>query len=59
MSAANKPQPTKSQVQATHNGVSVELNSEALSNLAGMFDVLIQMDFDQKQRNEAKDKKDE
>ena len=39
---ATKPQPA-------------ELSEQAIRNLVGFFDVLIQMDFAQKQRNERKD----
>jgi len=33
-----------------------ELSEQAVRNLVGFFDVLIQMDFAQKQRNERNDK---
>ena len=33
-----------------------ELSEQAIRNLVGFFDVLIQMDFAQKQRNERNDK---
>lgn len=52
MSTNNKPLPTEPQEQAAHNGVAVELNDEAVRNLTGFFDVLIQMDLAAKQRNE-------
>ena len=50
-----QPQPTKPQLHAAKNGVAVELSKEAITNLTGYFDVLIQMDFAQKQRNERKE----
>ena len=34
---------------------SAELSEQAIRNLVGFFDVLIQMDFAQKQRNERND----
>ena len=37
--------------QAAHKGVGTELSAEALHNLTGYFDVLIRMDFAEKQRN--------
>ena len=40
------------QLHATKGSVAIELSDEGLRNLAGYFDVLIQMDFAQKQRNE-------
>lgn len=52
MSTNKKPQPAETQSQATNKGVSAELSEEALANLTGYFDVLIRMDFAQKQRNE-------
>lgn len=42
---ATKPQPA-------------ELSEQAVRNLVGFFDVLIQMDFAQKQRNERSDEND-
>lgn len=56
MSATNKSQPVRTQLQAVNEGVSTELSNEALRSLAGFFDVLIQMDFNQRQRNERKGK---
>ena len=53
MSTKKQP-PTKPQLHAANNGVAVELSKEAIANLTGYFDVLIQMDFAQKQRNERK-----
>lgn len=52
MSTKNQPLPTEPQLNAANKGVAVELSDEGLRNLAGYFDVLIQMDFAQKQRNE-------
>lgn len=40
-----RPQP------AAFNGVDTALDAQALHNLAGFFDVLIQMDFAKKQRD--------
>ena len=40
---------------AASNGVAAELSDEGIRNLTGFFDVLIQMDFAQKQRNERND----
>lgn len=56
MTAQNQPQPAKPQEQATHKGVDVELSKEALHNLTGYFDVLIQMDLAQKISNEIRSK---
>jgi hypothetical protein len=39
--------------------VTAELSDEAIRNLTGFFDVLIQMDFAQKQRNEQGSTKNE
>jgi hypothetical protein len=58
MSTLNQPQPAEPQDQAANNGVSAELSAEALHNLAGWFDVLIQMDFAQKVLNEIRSKED-
>lgn len=55
MSIKKLPQPTKPQQQAANNGVAVELSKEALANLTGYFDILIQMDFAQKLHNERED----
>lgn len=52
MSTNKKPLPTEPHEQAAHNGVAVELSDEAVHNLTGFFDVLIQMDLAAKQRNE-------
>lgn len=56
MTALNEAQSNKPQLQAANNGVVIELNDEALYNLTGFFDVLIQMDLAQKQRNEEEPK---
>ena len=58
MSTNNKPLTTKSPRNATTSGVTVELSGEAMRNLAGFFDVLIQMDLIQKQRNHMEKKYD-
>lgn len=50
-----KPLPAEPQDNAANNGVAAELSNEAIRNLTGFFDVLIQMDFAQKQRNERND----
>ena len=55
-SKATKQQPVDPQEQATHKGVANELSAEALHNLTGWFDVLIQMDLAQKVRNEIRSK---
>lgn len=55
MSTDKKPLPAKPQDDAANNGVAAELSDEAIHNLTGFFDVLIQMDFAQKQRNERND----
>lgn len=55
MSAKNKPLPAEPQNNAANDGVAAELSDEAIRNLTGFFDVLIQMDFASKQRNERKD----
>ena len=52
MSTNKKPLPAEPQDNAANNGVAAELSDEAIRNLTGFFDVLIQMDFAQKQRNE-------
>ncbi len=56
MSTNNQPQLTEPREQAAHNGVDAVLSAEALHNLTGWFDVLIQMDFAQKIRNEIRSK---
>ncbi len=52
MTTKNEPLQSDSQDSATHDGMVAELSDEAIRNLAGFFDVLIQMDFAQKLRNE-------
>ena len=56
MATKNQPQPAEPQKQAANKGVAVELSAEALHNLTGWFDVLIQMDLAQKVRNEIRSK---
>lgn len=56
MTTQNKPQPSEPQEQAANKGVAVELSKEALHNLTGYFDVLIQMDLAQKISNEIRSK---
>jgi hypothetical protein len=56
MTTQNQPQPTEPQEQAANKGVAVELSKEALHNLTGYFDVLIQMDLAQKISNEIRSK---
>ncbi len=55
MSTNKKPLPAEPQENAANDGVAAELSDEAIRNLTGFFDVLIQMDFAQKQRNERND----
>ena len=55
MSTNKKPLPAEPQNNAANDGVAAELSDEAIRNLTGFFDVLIQMDFAQKQRNERND----
>lgn len=52
MSTDKKPLPAEPQDKAANKGVAAELSDEAIRNLTGFFDVLIQMDFAQQQRNE-------
>ena len=52
MSTKKEPLPAEPQEQAANDGVAAELSDEAIRNLTGFFDVLIQMDFAFKQRNE-------
>ena len=56
MTDKNQSQLTTKQQLAAKGSVAIELSDEGLHNLAGYFDVLIQMDFAQKQRNERNDK---
>ena len=58
MSTKKEPLPAESQDNAANDGVAAELSDEAVRNLTGFFDVLIQMDFAQKQRNERNDEDD-
>jgi hypothetical protein len=58
MSTDSKPLPAEPQKNAVNNGVYAELNDKATENLTGFFDVLIQMDLAQKQRNERSDEDD-
>jgi len=59
MSTSNEPLPAKPHKRATNKGVVAELSDEAIHNLTGFFDVLIQMDFAQKQRNEQRNESDD
>jgi hypothetical protein len=59
MSTQNQPQPANPQSQAANDGVAAVLSAEALHNLTGFFDVLIQMDLIQKQRNEQRSREDD
>jgi cytochrome c553 len=59
MTAKNKPLPAQPQENAANKGVAAELSDRAIHNLAGFFDVLIQMDFAQKQRNEQRNENDD
>lgn len=54
MATNNKPLPAEPQDNAANDGVAAELSDEAIHNLTGFFDVLIQMDFASKQRNEIR-----
>lgn len=56
MATKNQPQPAEPQKQAANKGVAAELSKEALHNLTGYFDVLIQMDLAQKVSNEIRSK---
>ena len=51
MSTENEAQSAVPQSQATNSGVVAVLDEEALRNLTGFMDVLIQMDLVQGQRN--------
>jgi hypothetical protein len=59
MTTKNKPLPAEPQDNAANKGVAAELSDEAIHNLTGFFDVLIQMDFAQKQRNEQRNESDD
>ena len=52
MATKNKPLPAQPQDNAANDGVAAELSDEAIRNLTGYFDVLIQMDLAAKLRNE-------
>jgi len=56
MTTDNKPEPAEPHEQAADNGVDAEFSAEALLNLTGWFDVLIQMDLAQKNSNEIRSK---
>jgi len=59
MTQQSDQQPAKPSKQAALKGVDAELSAEALHNLTGWFDVLIQMDLAQKIRNEIRSKESE
>jgi hypothetical protein len=59
MSTKNLPEPAKPHDNAAIDGVAAELSAEALQNLTGWFDVLIQMDLAQKRSNEQRSKDEE
>jgi len=59
MATKNKPLPAEPQDNAANDGVAAELSDEAVRNLTGFFDVLIQMDFASKQRNEQRNENDD
>jgi len=52
MTVKEKTQSTTEQQNAAKGSVTVELSNEALKNLTGYLDILIQMDLAQKQINE-------
>ena len=52
MSTKKEPLPAEPQDNAANDGVAAELSDEAIRNLTGYFDVLIQMDFALKLCNE-------
>ena len=54
--AQKSDQPAELLNKAAKKGVAAELSDEAIGNLTGFFDVLIQMDLAQKQRNELRSK---
>lgn len=56
MATNKQPQPAEPQDKAADKGVTAVLSAEALHNLTGWFDVLIQMDLAQKVRNEIRSK---
>jgi hypothetical protein len=53
MATEKEAQPVKPQSQAANKGVDAELSEEALRNIAGYFDVLIQMDLEQKRKERS------
>lgn len=55
MSTKIRPLPAEPQVNAANYGVAAELSNEAIHNLTGFFDVLIQMDLAARLRNERND----
>jgi hypothetical protein len=59
MATKNKPLPAEPQDNAANKGVAAELSDEAIHNLTGFFDVLIQMDFASRQRNEKRNESDD
>lgn len=59
MSSVQKSIPAKTQDKPTDPGAVAELDVEALRNLAGFLDTLVEMDLKLKQRNEQKEGKTE
>jgi hypothetical protein len=57
MSVEKRPLPHEPQDSAANDGAAFELSDEAVSNLTGFFDILIQMDLTQKQRKEKRSDK--
>jgi hypothetical protein len=53
MAPEKKPQPSQSIKDAANKGTAAGLSSEALHNLTGFFDVLIQMDLEQKRKERS------
>ncbi len=53
MTVSHQPLPEEPHVKAAINGVAPELSVEAMYSLTGYFDVLIQMDFAIKHRNQG------
>jgi len=58
MAAKDTNPPSELDEQATTKGLAELLSPEDVANLAGFFDVLVEMDFETKQRNEQKSKDD-
>lgn len=56
MSNTKQQQSIRPNSTTANEGVDIMLDDNELSCLAGYFDVLIQMDFAQKQRNEQRSK---